>query len=189
MKENISALLDGETNGLEHERTLRALGSDPALCATWQRYHLAGTAIRRELEVMAGPGCSARIQELLRDEAPLRMGRGAFLRSRQAVKLGAGAAIAAAVAAVAILNLGPTLVPTATPLAKRPAASTLADARQARPEQRNALNPYLMQHGEFTPAAGMNGMLSYVRVVGRNSAIIEVSPAQNSPLSENANAE
>jgi hypothetical protein len=54
----------------------------------------------------------------------------------------------------------------------------VADARQARPEQQNALNPYLMQHGEFTPAAGMNGMLSYVRVVGRHSAISEGTPAQ-----------
>lgn len=189
MNENISALLDGETNDLERERTLRALSSDPALCATWERYHLSGTAIRRELEVMAGPGCSARIQALLRDEAPLRIGRGAFLRSRQALKFGTGAAIAATVAAVAILNLGPTLAPTATLLTKRPAANTLADARQARPEQRNALNPYLMQHGEFTPAAGMNGMLSYVRVVGRNSAIIEGTAVQNSPLTENANTE
>ena len=122
MNENISALLDGETNDLERERTLRALSSDPALCATWERYHLAGTAIRRELEVMAGRGCSARIQELLRDEIPLRSGRGAFLRSRQALKFGTGAAIAATVAAVAILNLSPTLAPTGTLLTKRPAA-------------------------------------------------------------------
>ena len=189
MKENISALLDGETNELERERTLRALSCDPELCATWERYHLVGTAIRRELDVMAGPGCSAHIQELLRDEVPLHRGRIAYLPSRKAVKLGAGAAIAAAVATVAIFNLSPALTPTVTLLAKRPAPNTLADARQARPEQRNALNPYLMQHGEFTPAAGMNGMLSYVRVVGRNSAIVEVTPAQNSPLSENANAE
>lgn len=189
MKENISALLDGETNDLERERTLRALSSDPTLCATWERYHLVGTAIRRELEVMAGPGCSARIREQLRDETPLRPGRGAFLRSRQAMKFGAGAAIAATVAAVAILNLTPAQMPTSNLLAKRPASNALTDARQARPEQRNALNPYLIQHGEFTPAAGMNGMLSYVRVVGRNSAIVEGTTAPNGPLTENANAE
>ena len=188
MKENISALLDGETNDLDRERTLRALGSDPALCATWERYHLAGTALRRELEVMASPDLAGRIQQQLRDELPARAA-GTFLRSRQALKLGAGAAIAATVATVALLNLSPVLSPPVGPQAKRPPASTVADARRARPEQLNALNPYLMQHGEFTPAAGMNGMLSYVRVVGRNSAVDEDNSVQNSPLTGNANAE
>jgi negative regulator of sigma E activity len=181
MKEKISALLDGEVNDLEHERALRALGSDPALSATWERYHLAGTAIRRELEVMVSPDLANRIQERLRDEQSERAGVSGFLRSRRTLKLGAGFAIAASVAAVAILNLPPVLGPGAAPVARQsPGISdtAVADARQARPEQQNALNPYLMQHGEFTPAAGMNGMLSYVRVVGRHSAISEGTPAQ-----------
>lgn len=182
MKEKISALLDGEVNDLEHERALRALGSDPELGAVWERYHLAGTAIRRELEIMVSPDLASRIQERLRHESPEHLSKGGvsgFLRSRQVVKLGAGFAIAASVAAVAILNLPPILNPAAVPVAKRSSDTAVADARQAEPAQQNALNPYLMQHGEFTPAAGMNGMLSYVRVVGRNNT---VTP-------DNANAE
>lgn len=180
MKEEISALLDGEANDLERERALRAMDSDPELSATWERYHLLGTAIRHELEVMASPGVAQRIQAQLRDEAPIRPGVRALLHSRNVLKLGAGAAIAATVAAVALLNLQPILKPSTDIVAKSPLSNStkLVDTRQARPEQRNALNPYLMQHGEFTPAAGMNGMLSYVRVVGRNNTI-----------SENANAE
>lgn len=181
MKEKISALLDGEADDLERERVLRAVDSDPELSAAWERYHLLGTAIRRELEVMASPGVAQRIRAQLHDEAPLRPGVGGLLRSRTALKLSAGAAIAATVAAVAILNLQPVLKSSPDLVAKRPSSANgtkLADTRQARPEQLNALNPYLMQHGEFTPAAGMNGMLSYVRVVGRNNTI-----------SENANAE
>ena len=179
MKEKISALLDGEVNDLEHERALRALGSDPELGAVWERYHLAGTAIRRELEVMVSPDLANRIQERLRNENPGYTGVRNFFSSRSVLKLGAGFAIAASVAAVAILNLPPVLNPADAPLAKRPPATAVTDARQARPEQQNALNPYLMQHGEFTPAAGMNGMLSYVRVVGRNNTI----------TTDNANAE
>lgn len=181
MKEQISALLDGEADDLERERALRAMQSDPELNATWGRYHLLGTAIRHELEVMASPAVAQRIRAQLRDEVPVRPGVGVLLRSRHALKLGAGAAIAATVATVALLNLQPVLKPSPELVAKRPLSTNstkLADARPARPEQLNALNPYLMQHGEFTPAAGMNGMLSYVRVVGRNNAV-----------SENANAE
>ncbi len=178
MREKISALLDGEVNDLEHERALRALSSDPALGAVWERYHLAGTAIRRELEVMVSPDLADRIQERLRHERPEYAGVAGFLRLRRTLKLGTGLAIAASVAAVAILNLPPVLSPADVPVAKRSPDTAVADARQARPEQQNALNPYLMQHGEFTPAAGMNGMLSYVRVVGRNSAISEGTPAQ-----------
>ena len=181
MKEKISALLDGEADDLERERVLRALDNDPELSATWERYHLLGTAIRHDLEVMASPGVAQRIHAQLRDEVPVRPGVGVLLHSRNVLKLGAGAAIAATVAAVALLNLQPILKPSTDSVAKSPLSNSstkLVDTRQARPEQLNALNPYLMQHGEFTPAAGMNGMLSYVRVVGRNNSI-----------SENANAE
>lgn len=181
MKEKISAFLDGEADDLERERVLRAMDNDPELNATWERYHLLGTAIRHELEVMASPGLAQRIHAQIREEIPVRPGIGVLLRSRTMLKLGAGAAIAATVAAVALLNLQPILKPSPALVAKSPLSTQgtkLADSRQARPEQLNALNPYLMQHGEFTPAAGMNGMLSYVRVVGRNNSI-----------SENANAE
>lgn len=181
MNEKISAILDGEADDLERERVLRAMQSDAELNATWARYHLIGTAIRHELEVMASPTVAERIRAQVRHEVPVKPGIGVLVRSRLALKMGAGAAIAATVAAIALLNLQPVLKPSSELVAKRPSpvsGAKLADARPARPEQLNALNPYLMQHGEFTPAAGMNGMLSYVRVVGRNNTI-----------SDNANAE
>lgn len=181
MKEKISALVDGEADDVERARALLALRSDPELCLTWERYHLAGTAIRRELEVMVSPDVITRIQAQLREETPLRPGFGVMLRTRSALRLGAGAAIAATVAAIAILNLQPILkspIPTLAKNSSIPASNKVADARQARPEQLTALNPYLMQHGEFTPAAGMNGMLSYVRVVGRNNAVLENANAE-----------
>ncbi len=168
MKENISALLDGEGNDLEREHALRALGTDPALRAIWERYHLASAAIRRELDVVVKPGLADRIHECLRHEAQYETARRRF--TPRLLKVSAGLAIAASVAVVSLLNLPPLVSPTAVPIARQATGkSTVADARQTPPEQRSALNPYLVQHGEFTPAAGMNGMLSYVRVVGRDS--------------------
>ena len=181
MKEQISALLDGEGNDLERERALRALGTDPALREAWERYHLASAAIRRELEVMVSPGLADRIHERLQHEAQENTARRSL--SPRVLKFTAGLAIAASVATVAILNLPPLVSPSAVSVARNASSpatgkSTVAEARQTPRDQQNALNPYLVQHGEFTPAAGMNGLLSYVRVIGRDST-----------ATDNANAE
>ena len=168
MKENISALLDGEGNDLERERALRALGTDPALRGAWERYHLASAAIRRELEVMVSPGLADRLHARLQHEAQVNTGRRRL--SPRVLKYTAGLAIAASVATVAILNLPPLISPAVAPIARHATGkSAVADARQTPPAQQSDLNLYLVQHGEFTPAAGMNGMLSYVRVIGRDS--------------------
>jgi sigma-E factor negative regulatory protein RseA len=181
MREEISALLDGEGDDLERERALRALSTDPGLRAAWERYHLTSAAIRRELEVMVDPGLADRIHERLQQETQDQTGRRPF--SPRILKLTAGLAIAASVAVVAILNLPPLVSPSNPPIARNtsgpdPGKSTVADARQTPPEQQSALSLYLVQHGEFTPAAGMNGMLSYVRVIGRDSAATDSANAE-----------
>jgi sigma-E factor negative regulatory protein RseA len=178
MKEQISALLDGEGNDLERERALRALGADPALRGAWERYHLASAAIRRELEVMVSPGLADRLHERLQHVAQENTARRPL--SPRVLKFTAGLAIAASVATVAILNLPPLVAPSAVSVARNASSpatgkSTVADARQTPLDQQNALNAYLVQHGEFTPAAGMNGMLSYVRVIGRDSAATDTA--------------
>lgn len=168
MKENISVLLDGEGDDLERERTLRALSSNPELRTTWERYHLASAAIRRELDVVIAPGLADRIHECLQLETQNDLTPRSI--KPRLLKFSAGLAIAASVAAVALLNLPPLVSPSSTIIARQPAGkSTVADTRQTPPDQRRALNPYLVQHGEFTSAAGMNGMLSYVRVVSRDN--------------------
>ena len=177
MKEEISALIDGEATALERKRILRDLQSDPALRDTWGRYHLARTALHRELDYIVHPGLSERIHARLQHEKP----QASFVwpRTPQLLRYTAGLAIAASVAAVAILNLTPPLSPSTPSIAKSAPAtsskSTVADARRMPAEQQRALNPYLVQHGEFAPTPGMNGMLSYVRVVGHNGESANVS--------------
>jgi negative regulator of sigma E activity len=193
MKEQLSAFIDGELNDLERERILRELGRDAALRSAWERYHLASTAMRRELDMTVSPGLADRIRDRLRDEQPdpvrsLAIGR--LRHSRRALRLGAGLAIAASVAVVAILNIQPVLSPTpSAQVAKVTPAQEVADlsqvaaqdSHQALPEQQRALNAYLVHHAEFTPAAGMNGILGYVPLVGREN--------NNSPGTNDANQE
>lgn len=168
MKEDISALVDGELSDLERQRVLSAMGQDEQLRRVWERYHVAGTVLRRELDVMVGPDLADRIHQRLQQETPGAPGWKGWLGSRQFLKIGAGVAIAASVATVAILSLPPVLTtPAAAPLARQTGTSgtIVAETRPTPPEQQRALNPYLVRHGEFSPA-GMNGMLGYVRVVG-----------------------
>lgn len=174
MKESISALVDGEASDVERQRALRALHEDAELRSRWERYHLAGTVLRRELDMMVRPDLADRIRERLAHEVPGGAERRRLPLSSRFFRIGAGAAIAATVATVAILNLPPVLIPASqvarsTPAATPPSRTAMADARPGPSEQQRALNPYLVHHGEFTPAAGMNGMSSYVRVIGRDN--------------------
>ena len=96
--------------------------------------------------------------------------------SPRIAKYVAGLAIAASVTAVAIISLQPSRNATpASQTAERQAAQAqalTADSQAAgmqNPAYPSALNAFLVEHSEFTPAAGMNGMMSYVRVVGYNS--------------------
>lgn len=167
MKEQISALIDGEANDLERERTLRALREDAALRGSWERYHLTRTVIRRELDVVVTGSVSERIRLAIEQE-PAAAGRMPIGRSL-VIKTLAGGAIAATVATVAILQFpldrsSSPVVAGKTPTQSRTLA---AEVRPMLPEQQRALNPYLVQHAEFAQSAGMNSLSGYARVVGR----------------------
>lgn len=72
MNESLSALVDGEASPLEVRRLLKAgaAGSDDSeFTARWSRYQLAGSVMRRELEVMAPSGFADRISAALEEEA------------------------------------------------------------------------------------------------------------------------
>jgi sigma-E factor negative regulatory protein RseA len=172
MKEQISLLVDGESTSLERERALRALREDSELRNTWERYHLVSSSIRRELDIIVSAGLADRIHDRLQGEQPESAAR--WRHGRPYFKLVAGLAIAASVATVAIFNLSPVQSPPPAQLAQSSPAggskAALADARQVADEQQRALGPYLVPHGEFAGTTGMNGMLSYVRVVGYEGA-------------------
>ena len=172
MKEEISALVDGETNDIERARALRSLDKDPALRQVWERYHVVRTALRRELDVMASPDLSERIAERLQTEKiePARN----ILFTSGILRYATGGAIAATVAVVALFALQPgtTSFMTARSAGTSSASTHVAEAAGTTANTQQTLNPYLVRHGEYAPA-GMNGMISYVRVVGRTTVVTE----------------
>ena len=171
MKEKISELVDNELSHLEHYRLLRTLENDHELRGVWERYHLMGTVIRNELDVMVGPALADRIAQGIRQEIPVPV----YFISRlpSYTRVAAGMAIAASVAAVAIFTLqplSPSNAPSQIALQSPPpaiAAPAAVGPAQAAPQ--GTLNTYLVEHSEFTPNAGMNGMMSYVRIVGHGN--------------------
>jgi len=51
MRETLSALMDNEASELELHRIMRETSLEESLNATWSRYHLAASAMRKELPV------------------------------------------------------------------------------------------------------------------------------------------
>jgi len=48
LKESLSAVIDGEADEFELRRVLDEIGKDAKLALSWERYHLIGSAMRRE---------------------------------------------------------------------------------------------------------------------------------------------
>jgi len=179
MKQKISELLDEELPEGDSRRVLQGMVEDRELRGVWERYHLIRSAMRRELDVVAHPVIADRIAAAIESENVVPMRRRSYgLVTPRMAKFAAGLAIAASVATVAIISLQPARngVQTRAQAVKtadsQVAAASLASAvpPPAAPTERaayqDALNAFLVEHGEVTPPAGMNSMMSFVRVVG-----------------------
>lgn len=66
--ESLSALVDGEASEFEGRRLL-GMVSDPELSEKWQRYHLAGALMRKELSSPSLSDLSGRIGAAIHEEA------------------------------------------------------------------------------------------------------------------------
>lgn len=175
MKQKISELLDDELPESDSRRVLRGMMEDRELRGVWERYYLIRSAMRRELDVVVSPVIADRITAMVESENVVPMRR--RFSGRIAPRLGklvAGLAIAASVATVAIVSLQPSKngVQARRVADHQVASASLASAVRApvapteRAAYQDALNAFLVEHGEVTPVAGMNGMMPYVRVVG-----------------------
>lgn len=172
MKEDLSALVDAELNGLDERRVLQALKGDAELRGAWERYHLIKSAVTRQLGVLAPPGLPERVLARLDPDANAA-GAASALRFWP---LAGGFAAAASLAAVALLGLqtlrdptGAVTISSVAITANDAAPTESADAAAlpvTLPEER--LNLYLVGHNEFMPTASMGNMLPYVRVVAHH---------------------
>ena len=173
MKEKLSAFVDNELDELDEHRVHAALAGDAALRRTWERYHLARSALHQELEIILPSDMAERVSRRIAGE-PSEAGS---YRRHQLARLAGTLAMAASVAAIAILGVQrvnappeqPATLAASSPVNAEPVirvGTTRWDTKE--PEAEDALNAYLVEHNEF--ASNFDGMMpAYVRVVGYDS--------------------
>lgn len=165
IREQISALLDGELPEAEQRLLLERLERDPALRRHWSRYQLISDAVHQTLPPQIDPGFADRVMAAL-DAQPEHHRQPSNPLAR-AVKPLAGLAVAASVAVIAVLGVQQVRTPDAVPGSLQVAANPPAPARaEVRPQNGDRLNAYLVNHSEYAASSGMPGMSPYVRIVG-----------------------
>lgn len=174
-QEQLSSLIDGQLDSLALTRALDELAQDDDLRGTWSRYHLIGHALRGEPVSADGERIAERVGRRIAVEkvTPLpvqgRRNRPAWLGSA------IGYALAASAALVAVFAL-PTLFDTPRgpdiqvalqelPQAKRYVQDTGTRWSESQPALDSRLNSYLVNHQEYTPVAGVRGLLPYATFV------------------------
>lgn len=63
VRESLSAVMDGEGDELELRRVLKSLSKSPEEADTWRRYHVIGSALRRERDIDVTIDLSAAVRE------------------------------------------------------------------------------------------------------------------------------
>lgn len=174
-RQHLSALIDGEIDGVLLHPTLSALESSPELAQTWERYHLIGQALRREPVNLEYRRIAADVRRRI-DQEPVPLAPAARRHSR--VGPFAGAALAAASAFLAVFAVpqffAPTIErpfqPVSVTAAAPPVQFQLAQSGQRwnleEPELKNKLDRFLVNHQAYSTASGIKGFLPYATVVG-----------------------
>jgi len=164
MKQNISAMMDGELFDDEAEALLDKIKRNPDAHEEWRIYHMIGDALRQpdHLHASIGPALRERLQAEPTVFAP-------HSRVRQNARWFALSA-AASVMALALVAWMSVQIGTepAQQMAMQQHSSALRPASfpvsPGIPVIRG-LNAYLMAHQEFSPSTDVQGAASYIRTV------------------------
>lgn len=186
--EQLSALLDGELPEPEVAMAVRRVARDDALRAAALRYSLIGDALRDELPAGRPANLVARVRAELADQPAghrpaMDAGRGVPVN--RLVKFGAGFAMAASVALVALVAMPGRQQDAPPPLL------TSTEVASPVPEQRMMIPPvytraaggapdrltrYYVNHTEYAPPLSGRGALTRIIVIQPEAAPAEEHP-------------
>ncbi|MFU8896381.1 MAG: sigma-E factor negative regulatory protein [Gammaproteobacteria bacterium] len=172
--EQLSALLDGELPDAEVAMVVRRIGRDEALRDAALRYRLIGDTLRDELPARRPADLVARVRSELAAEPAAVPAAAAPRGFHRFARYGAGVAVAASVAMVALVAL-----PGGQQEAPPPVLSATEVASPV-PEQRMLLQPgytraagggpdrltrYYVNHAEYAPPMTGRGALTRIIVI------------------------
>lgn len=157
MKQEISALMDGELLEDEADTLLDLIKPDSEAHNNWMIYHLIGDVLRQPEHIHCD--LSAKVRQRMQDEPTVLAPRGNAIKQKaRSIALSAIASlVAAGVVAWMSLHINPEVVPQMA--MKQPALRAASAQIQSRS------NDYLMAHHEFSPSLEMNGGASYIRTI------------------------
>jgi len=157
MKQEISALMDGELFEDEADVLLEQCKYDPVFDRNWAVYHLIGDVLRQP-EYIHSDVCAG-LRERLQDEPAILVPRARAVKEKMRAYALSAAASVAAVGLVAWMSvqIAPEGMGSAQ-MAQRP-----ANTRMVSVEVPQKANDYLMAHQEMSPGMDMNGGASYIR--------------------------
>lgn len=172
LREQVSALADDELSPGEHELLLRRFALDKYLGRCWERYHLIGEAMRKNLPAVDTRGFADRVMQAINPAAAARPRS----LSRRVGRAATGMAVAACVAVVALVGLryeslqhqsapGPAeIVPpvSASPTNFIPYGRVIdASWNGTSPDVRAELSNYVISHAETSAVLGQQNVLPY----------------------------
>lgn len=157
MKNEISALMDGEMFEDETEVLFDQIKLDSNARLDWATYHLIGDVLRQPEYIHRD--ISARVRERMQNEPTVLAPRSRMVKQKARVFALSAAASLLAVGVVAWMSL--QISPEAAPQM----AMQQNSLRQASLQIQSKSNDYLMAHQEFSPSTDMNGGASYIRTV------------------------
>jgi len=178
-REHLSALVDGEISRETSRFLVRRLGADDELRATWRRYHLVRDCIRYQDGTIAGDDLCARVSLALENE---QSGKHSRKIPATWLKPVAGLAIAASVALMAIVAVGPENPGTpqsageladeaqveqfTSPqsLVPGPSSSQASFSNLSGAQGRN-MDSYLVRHYQASGATGGKSFVTFVPIV------------------------
>lgn len=160
MKQEISALMDGELFEDEAESLLDRVKRDSDAHRDWEAYHLIGDVLRQPEHIHCD--LSAKVRERMQDEPTVLAPRGRAVKQKVRTFALSAAASLAAVGVVAWMSLqvGHEAAPQM--------AMQQNNLRPASVQIKSRSNDYLMAHQEFSPSTDMNGGAYYIRSVSYN---------------------
>jgi sigma-E factor negative regulatory protein RseA len=172
--EHLSSLMDGELSRDTSLFMARRLSSDTELGRAWKRYHLIRDCLRQPGGGSAVFDLSERMRAAL-DSEPEQNHQTS--RGPRWLRPATGLAIAASVAVMAIIAVGPGPQTPAGPETGRNASTfTSPNVLPAVPlsqpvsfsadrEAERRLNSYLLRHNQLAGSAGRQGFVSFVPII------------------------
>ena len=162
MKQEISALMDGELFDDDAEAILDKLKRNPDTHDEWRTYHLISDVLRQPDQVHVN--ISSAVRERLQAEPTILAPHS---RVSHNVRWFALSAVASAMALTLVAWLSVQIGPETAP---QIAMLQSSNAMRSASLPANGLDDYLMAHQEFSPSVGVYGMTSYVHTVAHQQA-------------------